>query len=205
MVAYGVLSSRQESKCSRERNTARVRASGAEGQREGVGQREDVSRNSACKGDDGQRGGRRREGGGSRWRRDVLLVEQSNTETASRGETPSTALSSRVHRTVATNSSAFLRAPRERVCTVETYQARGETRRQGKRFREMGDRGVRVEIERSALLHFPESSRIVSCFVHTDFFLLFSSVRRVFFTRHAKVAEFVILRITTSLFRETST
>lgn len=77
--------------------------------KEGVGQREDVSRNSACKGDDGQRGGRRREGGGSRWRRDVLLVEQSNTETASRGETPSTALSSRVHRTVATNSSAFLR------------------------------------------------------------------------------------------------
>lgn len=135
--------------------------------KEGVGQREDVSRNSACKGDDGQRGGRRREGGGSRWRRDVLLVEQSNTETASRGETPSTALSSRVHRTVATNSSAFLRAPRERVCTVETYQARGETRRQGKRFREIGDRGVRVEIERSALLHFPESSRIVSCFART--------------------------------------
>lgn len=135
--------------------------------KEGVGQREDVSRNSACKGDDGQRGGRKREGGGSRWRRDVLLVEQSNTETASRGETPSTALSSRVHRTVATNSSAFLRAPRERVCTVETYQARGETRRQGKRFREIGDRGVRVEIERSALLHFPESSRIVSCFVRT--------------------------------------
>lgn len=114
---------------------------------------------------DREEGGER---GGSRWRRDVLLVEQSNTETASRGETPSTALSSRVHRTVATNSSAFLRAPRERVCTVETYQARGETfswctRRQGKRFREIGDRGVRAEIERSVLLDFREN--LEDCFL----------------------------------------
>lgn len=114
---------------------------------------------------DREKGGER---GGSRWRRDVLLVEQSNTETASRGETPSTALSSRVHRTVATNSSAFLRAPRERVCTVETYQARGETfswctRRQGKRFREIGDRGVRAEIERSVLLDFREN--LEDCFL----------------------------------------
>lgn len=205
MVAYGVLSSRQESKCSRERNTARVRASGAEGQREGVGQREDVSRNSACKGDDGQRRGRRRKGGGSRWRRDVLLVEQSNTETASRGETPSTALSSRVHRTVATNSSAFLR--HVNACA------------QWRRIKLVGKRVAKENVfERWEIVVFESKSsdRRCSIFqnprglflaspVHTDFFLLFSSVRRVFFTRHAKVAEFVILRITTSLFRETST
>lgn len=52
-------------------------------------EREHVSRNSARKGDREEGGGGG--GGGSRWRRDVLLVEQSNTETASRGETPSTA------------------------------------------------------------------------------------------------------------------
>lgn len=172
--------------------------------KEGVGQREDVSRNSACKGDDGQRGGRR-EGGGSRWRRDVLLVEQSNTETASRGETPSTALSSRVHRTVATNSSAFLR--HVNACA------------QWRRIKLVGKRVAKENVfERWEIVVFESKSsdRRCSIFqnprglflaspVHTDFFLLFSSVRRVFFTRHAKVAEFVILRITTSLFRETST
>lgn len=173
--------------------------------KEGVGQREDVSRNSACKGDDGQRGGRKREGGGSRWRRDVLLVEQSNTETASRGETPSTALSSRVHRTVATNSSAFLR--HVNACA------------QWRRIKLVGKRVAKENVfERWEIVVFESKSsdRRCSIFqnprglflaspVHTDFFLLFSSVRRVFFTRHAKVAEFVILRITTSLFRETST
>lgn len=107
LVAYGVLSSRQESKCSRERNS--------EGRASRTEWNEDETR-VPCNQD---RDGRTRRGE-NRWRegtRSVVLAEQSNTETASREtETGRTVRrAARVHRTGAKPCAACFCAPRERM------------------------------------------------------------------------------------------
>ena len=170
LVAYGVLSSRQESKCSRERNTARVRASGAEGQREGVGQRESMYRVTPR-----VRGTERRE------------EEEEEEEAGGEG-------------TSSWSNSQILKRPREERRRVPRAEFIAPWRRRtaprfcarhvnacahsgdvssswGNVFEKIRDRGVKVEIERF--------SRILqdSFLLRPDFFLLFFR----FFSRYATI------------------